>query len=78
MHTIGSMLTIYYDPMIAKVIVWAEMRALAIQCMQRALEETQCLSLITNQAFLLAVLDHSRFKQSNYLIIDQLLTMITF
>ncbi|KAI8057756.1 hypothetical protein BDF22DRAFT_662263 [Syncephalis plumigaleata] len=47
----GSMVTIYYDPMIAKVTVWAETRELAIQRMQ---------------PFLLAVLDHPSFKQGSF------------
>ncbi|RKP23558.1 acetyl-CoA carboxylase, partial [Syncephalis pseudoplumigaleata] len=63
---IGSMVTIYYDPMIAKVTVWAETRALAIQRMQRALEQTQCLGLVTNQGFLLAILNHPRFAQGAF------------
>ncbi|KAI9594871.1 carbamoyl-phosphate synthase L chain, ATP binding domain-containing protein [Syncephalis fuscata] len=62
----GSMVTIYYDPMIAKVTVWAETRDLVIKRMERALHETLCLGLVTNQDFLLAVLRHSKFRQGQF------------
>ncbi len=57
----GFEVTLYYDPMIAKVIVWAEDRPKAIQRMKRALREFKILGVSTNIPFHLWLLDHPKF-----------------
>jgi acetyl/propionyl-CoA carboxylase alpha subunit len=58
----GSEVPVHYDPMIAKVIAWAETRGAAIDRMRAALSEFPILGLPTNIAFLLAVLDSPVFR----------------
>jgi 3-methylcrotonyl-CoA carboxylase alpha subunit len=50
--TEGSEITIFYDPMIAKLIVHGRDRAAAISAMRAALEKTGIAGLTTNQEFL--------------------------
>ncbi len=61
----GYEVTLYYDPMIAKVIVWAEDRASAIQRMRRALREFRILGVSTNIPFHLWLLDHPAFVKGD-------------
>ncbi len=46
----------FFDPMISKLIVWAENRTLAIQDMERALKEYIVLGISTNIPFMLQIL----------------------
>lgn len=55
-----------YDPMIAKVIVWAENRISAISRMQRALQEFRIEGIKTNIPFHLEMLSHIDFFRSRY------------
>jgi acetyl-CoA carboxylase biotin carboxylase subunit len=48
---VGDEVTLYYDSMLAKLIVWAPDRAQAIRRMRRALDELAVLGVATNQAF---------------------------
>jgi acetyl-CoA carboxylase biotin carboxylase subunit len=48
---VGDAVTLYYDSMLAKLIVWAPDRAQAIRRMQRALDELAILGVVTNQGF---------------------------
>ena len=48
---VGDEVTLYYDSMLAKLIVWAPDRAQAIRRMQRALDELAILGVATNQGF---------------------------
>ncbi len=57
----GDEVTIYYDPMIAKVIVLAENRADAIRKMDWALGQYVILGVTTNLSFLRDVLRHPIF-----------------
>jgi acetyl-CoA carboxylase biotin carboxylase subunit len=57
----GDQVTIYYDPMIAKLIVYAENRADAIRKMDWALSQYVILGLQTNLSFLRDVLQHPLF-----------------
>ncbi len=57
----GDTISMYYDPMIAKIIVYAETRAAAIARMNRALVETVILGTTTNLEFLRALLEHPAF-----------------
>jgi acetyl/propionyl-CoA carboxylase alpha subunit len=60
--TEGGEVSIYYDPMIAKVIATAETRDLALARLTAALRAFPVLGLRTNIPFLLRVLDHPRFR----------------
>jgi 3-methylcrotonyl-CoA carboxylase alpha subunit len=53
----GSEITIHYDPMIAKIIVYAPNREQAIAKMKQALKQTVVLGTITNRDFLLSLLE---------------------
>ena len=48
---VGDEVTLHYDSMLAKLIVWAPDRAQAIARMHRALDELAVLGVATNQAF---------------------------
>ena len=56
----------HYDPMIAKLIVWAATREEAIARMRRALIEVLDHRDQTNIAFQLAVLDEADFQRGEY------------
>ncbi len=51
-----------YDPLLAKLCVWAEDRPRAIARMQRALGETEILGIANNVAFFRKLLDDGRFR----------------
>ena len=57
----GDSITIHYDPMIAKIIVYERTRAAAIQRMDAALRDTVILGTTTNLEFLRALLNHPAF-----------------
>ena len=59
-------MTRFYDPMIAKVTVWAEDRERARRRLQRALDETAVKGIITNGAFLRRLIDHPDFIKGDY------------
>jgi 3-methylcrotonyl-CoA carboxylase alpha subunit len=63
--TAGDEVTHFYDPLLAKLIVHAEDRELAIQRMQTALREIIVHGVITNIDFLQAVLSHPDFADGN-------------
>jgi len=60
--TTGSLVSHFYDPLLAKLIVHAENREAAIRRMQDALRELLLHGLTTNQDFLQAVLAHADFQ----------------
>ena len=60
----GGEVPVFYDPMLAKLIVWAETREAAIARAVRALEQYVVLGIGTNIPFLLAVLRHARFRSA--------------
>ncbi len=62
----GYEIPFYYDPLIGKVIVWAEDRATAIQRCKRALCEYQVDGVKTNIEFLLWALDEKGFVDGTY------------
>ena len=55
-------ITRYYDPMLAKLIVWGETRDEALQRMQHALTHYHLGGVKTNLFFLQALLAHTAFK----------------
>jgi acetyl-CoA carboxylase biotin carboxylase subunit len=61
----GADVSIYYDPMIAKLIVWGENREEAIIRMRRALREYQVRGIKTNIPFHQWVLRHPRFMSGD-------------
>ncbi|TVY93941.1 Methylcrotonoyl-CoA carboxylase subunit alpha, mitochondrial [Lachnellula willkommii] len=62
----GSQVSIYFDPMIAKVIVWAPTRSLAIAKMLKIMANTVCIGIRTNQSFLQSCLNHPAFHDPEY------------
>jgi acetyl/propionyl-CoA carboxylase alpha subunit len=58
----GGEVSIYYDPMIAKVIATAETRALAIARLSAALREFEIGGITTNRAFVLRILESDAFR----------------
>jgi 3-methylcrotonyl-CoA carboxylase alpha subunit len=60
--TTGDEISLYYDPMIAKLIVHAEDRPAALRKLQAALRETVLLGITTNWQFLQDVLRHPTFQ----------------
>ena len=62
----GSEVPRHYDPMIGKLAVWAESRALAIERLRRALAETVVKGITTNVAYLRRVLELEEFRGGDY------------
>jgi propionyl-CoA carboxylase alpha chain len=58
----GDEISMFYDPMIAKLSTWAETRTEAIDGMGRALEDFYIEGPSTNLAFLAGVMDQGRFR----------------
>ena len=63
--TAGFAVPLQYDPLLAKVIVWAETRADARQRMCAALREYAILGCTTGIPFLLDVLEHAAFARGD-------------
>lgn len=62
----NSEISIYYDPMIAKLIVWDSNRANAHRKMQYVLRNLLCLGLTTNQSFLRKLFENQAFREGRY------------
>ncbi|MFC1628945.1 acetyl/propionyl/methylcrotonyl-CoA carboxylase subunit alpha [Gemmatimonadota bacterium] len=62
----GSEVTLYYDPLIAKLITWAPDRAHAIRRMQRALDEYQIAGVTTIIPMLGEILLQESFRSGKY------------
>jgi 3-methylcrotonyl-CoA carboxylase alpha subunit len=58
----GDAVSIHYDPMIAKLIVWDHDRLSALRKLKGALERYQVVGVATNNAFLSAVASHPAFE----------------
>jgi propionyl-CoA carboxylase alpha chain len=58
----GDEISMFYDPMIAKLCAWAPKRAEAVDAMALALEEFHIEGLGHNVPFLAAVMDQERFR----------------
>jgi acetyl-CoA carboxylase biotin carboxylase subunit len=61
----GSEVGLHYDPMLAKLIVHARTRELAITRMRRALHELTIDGIETSRAFHLRVMDHPDFRSGD-------------
>ncbi|HYH38894.1 MAG TPA: acetyl/propionyl/methylcrotonyl-CoA carboxylase subunit alpha [Azospirillum sp.] len=57
----GDAISVHYDPMIAKLIVWDVDRASAVRRMRAALAQTQVVGLATNVRFLEGLASHPAF-----------------
>ncbi|MEO1435208.1 MAG: acetyl-CoA carboxylase biotin carboxylase subunit [Bacteroidota bacterium] len=62
----GSDISIFYDPMIAKIIVHGAERESVLRKMQFVLVNLVCLGTTTNQAFLHSILQHPDFIAGKY------------
>ncbi|WP_371398048.1 acetyl-CoA carboxylase biotin carboxylase subunit [Fretibacter rubidus] len=61
----GGEISMYYDPMIAKLCTWGEDRATAIGTMKDALDTFELDGIGHNIPFLQAVYDHDRFERGD-------------
>ena len=57
----GDLVSIHYDPLLAKLIVWDTDRASALRRLQTALRETRVIGVTTNLGFLTTVAAHEVF-----------------
>ena len=57
----GGEISMYYDPMIAKLCTWAPTRGAAIEAMRNALDGFEVEGIGHNLPFLSAVMDHAKF-----------------
>jgi propionyl-CoA carboxylase alpha chain len=61
----GGEISMYYDPMVAKLCTWAPTRSEAIAAMADALDDFEVDGIAHNLPFLSAVMDHPRFQSGN-------------
>ena len=62
----GDEISVYYDPMISKLICFADTRDAAIEKMSRVLSEYSISGIKTNAAFLLELLNSTAFVSGKY------------
>ncbi|RAH40592.1 uncharacterized protein BO95DRAFT_457254 [Aspergillus brunneoviolaceus CBS 621.78] len=62
----GAEVSINFDSMIAKIVIWAPTRALAIEKMSGVLAQTACVGVKTNQLFLQRCLLSPEFRKPTY------------
>jgi 3-methylcrotonyl-CoA carboxylase alpha subunit len=62
----GDEITPYYDPMIAKLIVWDRSRSRALQRMRRALAEYRIVGVTSNVEFLGRLVAHPAFTGNDF------------
>src|SRR5881409_183597 len=61
----GNEVTLFYDPLLAKLIVWGDTRAAALQRMRRALRELVIVGIPSSQAFHLRVMADPDFQRGD-------------
>jgi 3-methylcrotonyl-CoA carboxylase alpha subunit len=61
----GDEISIYYDPMISKLIVWDKDRASALARLRGALADYELVGLTTNIRFLTELASHPKFNQAD-------------
>lgn len=62
----GYEVSIYYDPMLAKLIVWGENRKACIERLKRALAEFSVTGIKTNTVLHKNIIDHPKFLDGSY------------
>lgn len=62
----GESVGLFYDPLLAKLIVWGETRPAAMSRMRRALDELMIVGVATSQPFHRRVLNHKPFLDGDY------------
>ncbi len=62
----GQEVSIYYDPMLAKLIAWALDRDLSLRRMDVALSRFLVLGVITNIPLLRSIMGHAQFQRGEY------------
>ena len=62
----GQDVSIYYDPMLAKLIAWAPSRDLSLRRMEVALSQFLALGVVTNIPLLRAVVKNPQFQRGEY------------
>jgi propionyl-CoA carboxylase alpha chain len=61
----GGEVSMFYDPMIAKLVTWAPTREAAVDCQVRALDDFRIDGIGHNVDFLSALMQHPRFRAGN-------------
>uniref|UniRef100_A0A8D0HDV6 Methylcrotonoyl-CoA carboxylase subunit alpha, mitochondrial n=1 Tax=Sphenodon punctatus TaxID=8508 RepID=A0A8D0HDV6_SPHPU len=61
----GDEVSVHYDPMIAKLVVWAEDRQAALRKLRYSLHQYHIVGLSTNIDFLLSLAGHPEFEAGN-------------
>jgi acetyl-CoA carboxylase biotin carboxylase subunit len=64
--SVGNEISLYYDPMISKLISWAPTRREAIERMIRALQEYELQGIHSTIPFLIKALQHKRFIEGKF------------
>jgi acetyl/propionyl-CoA carboxylase alpha subunit len=59
--TVGTEVTVHYDPLLAKIVTWGRERGESIERMTAALRQTAVLGVVTNLARLRAIVEHPAF-----------------
>ena len=62
----GSVISIYYDPLVAKLVCWAKDRESAIARMKRALSEYKIFGVVANISFLKEIFSHPKFVSGEF------------
>jgi 3-methylcrotonyl-CoA carboxylase alpha subunit len=60
----GGVVSIHYDPMIAKLIVWDQNRTSALRRLSNALDDVQIVGVTTNTGFLSNIARHPAFERA--------------
>ncbi|XP_073255198.1 methylcrotonoyl-CoA carboxylase subunit alpha, mitochondrial-like [Porites lutea] len=61
----GDEVSVHYDPMIAKLVVWSENRDSALSLLKESLQQYHIVGLNTNVDFLTSLCEHSHFKKGD-------------
>ncbi|XP_078381741.1 methylcrotonoyl-CoA carboxylase subunit alpha, mitochondrial-like isoform X1 [Oculina patagonica] len=61
----GDEVSVHYDPMIAKLVVWSENREQALSLLKESLQQYNIVGLNTNINFLSSLCEHGHFKEGD-------------
>ena len=62
----GDSISVHYDPLIAKLIVWGDDRNNCLKRMIEALRQTRVAGVTTNTDFLISVITHEAFQAADF------------